>query len=211
MTMDTYDVYVSLLKNHVAARNKKFSESHLTGARLVGNSEIKNPLKWYIENLIEDPKGLIIIGPHGVGKTTLMYCLSKIFTIYVEPFPTLFRAFQNKEIPVSRYYRNLRTRTAFSNSTGDDTTLTIYQCWDCFDDVGSLDEKIVDFGNAINPFQEIILNRYIHFERTGEILRTFVTSNLNDEGFIKNYGLQTWDRLREMCHVIVLDGESLRG
>ncbi len=206
--MDNYKRLISDINNHVKQRSKRdLILDNISSARMIGQPNVKNPIAQHVE--CNSDKGLLLIGNPGVGKTTIMLCLAKIKPINFVSFPILFRAIQNKTVSLSSFFKNSRTRIdEFDNDAGLECKTT--KLIDCFDDVGAIDDEVIDFGNRINPFKEIVLNRYYHYEVTGEMQTMCVTSNLNDDGFIQKYGAQTWDRLREMCCIIIMSGKSLR-
>lgn len=78
-----------------------------------------------------------------------------------------------------------------------------------FDDLGT-EQKANNYGKATEIFKRIIEDRYDKWKYTG--LRTHFTTNLDNKEMIERYGERAYDRLKEMCSLILypFDG-SKRG
>lgn len=143
------------------------------------------------EALELDPnKGLLIMGPVGVGKTYLMnqYLNNKNKGHWVEP---------------NKIRRGIETHgfSYFDQFQWDHLTL---------DDLGKETEMVNVFGSKFFPGQELIDLRHGVFQRTAGQNRTCFTTNLNRELLKEVYGERCYSRLVEMCNFIALTGEDLR-
>lgn len=149
-----------------------------------------------------DPKkGLMMYGPVGCGKTTLM-------NFFRNNQVSSFLLFSARQIAaeygkfgfdsISRY------RTLIPTS---DITRTFGQgaLGICFDDLGTeVDKK--HYGNESNVMAEILLNRYDNQKNlTG---KTHVTTNLNTTELEERYGYRVRSRAREMFNVVIFDEKS---
>lgn len=77
----------------------------------------------------------------------------------------------------------------------------------CFDDFGA-EGDAYHYGNKVNVMEEILQDRYEAFGRYG--MRTYITTNLNEEEIEGAYGTRVISRLREMCNFLVLKGQDRR-
>ena len=138
-----------------------------------------------------DPnKGLLIMGPVGVGKTTLLnkYLENKNRGHWIEP------AFIGRGLVThgTEYFRQFEQ---------DHFTL---------DDLGKESETFTHYGHTFFPGQDMIDIRHNVFTRTAGRNRTCFTTNLNQEGLKERYGERCYSRLTEMCNFIALVGEDFR-
>ena len=173
------------------------------------NEAVIDQLCYYFamdEKFTGDPKkGIMLIGKPGVGKTHLMNFFVKnpkasymvpTCKIIAEKYATKWSSEEKSTI---EYYSELK-RADFGHQW-DQTYLGF-----CFGDLGA--ETVASyFGNRRNVIEEIIFNRYeanlpFHF--------THFTTNLNAKELEDKYGARFRDRVREMCNVFNLTGESFR-
>ena len=132
-------------------------------------------------------KGLLIRGSIGSGKTLALKIIQQL----------------NKNFAID----NIRDVVANFNISGFDGIEHYIKRLDrVFDDIGA--ENIGKYyGNDTNVTQELILRRYESFQSKGLI--THFTTNLGGNNEIMEaYGERVYDRLREMCTLIVLGNNS---
>ncbi|RKD18994.1 hypothetical protein BCY91_14045 [Pelobium manganitolerans] len=146
-------------------------------------------------------KGIMIVGPVGCGKTTMLSFFRKNT---VNSFRVLscrdvageYTEMKDGGNDVLQYYSGL-----FSVPRGQ-----FYNQADIgafFDDLGTESVK-KHFGNEVNVMQEVILNRYDRGIRN----KTHFTTNLNAEAIGEYYGARVRSRLREMCNIITFPDHS---
>jgi hypothetical protein len=141
---------------------------------------------------IELQKGILLTGPIGVGKTSMMNLL-RLF----EPEPTRFIMKNCRNISfefirdgydiIHKYSRN-----SFKPNTHSPVTY-------CFDDLGA-ENNLKYFGNECNVMAEILLSRYDQF--ISRNLITHITTNLSASEIETLYGNRLRSRLREMLNLI---------
>ena len=137
---------------------------------------------WLTDN---QGKGLVLIGPPGVGKSEI--CMKVI--------PLMFRIALHKVF--SRYQA-----TALCNEATYRTTLR--QRFIAIDDFG-IEGTFYDYGNPHIVFSEIVDG----IEKRGTLL--IANTNLTMVEIKAKYGLRTFDRLRANMYVVVIREKSLRG
>lgn len=72
------------------------------------------------------------------------------------------------------------------------------------DDLGCEQADVKLYGNTVSPMAEIICERY------DRMLTTIFTTNELASDFKKIYGDRIADRMREMCEVVKMEGDSFR-
>jgi len=153
-----------------------------------------------------DPlKGIMLSGKPGVGKTHLMNTFIKnpkasyivpTCKIISEKYATNWVSEDKNTI---EYYSELK-RADFGHQWDQQ------QLGTCFGDLGA-ESDASSYGNKRNVIEEIVFNRY---ESGIPNYYTHFTTNFNPEEIEKRYGSRLRDRIREMCNVFVLSGESFR-
>lgn len=140
-------------------------------------------------------KGLLLIGPIGCGKTSLMELLKQFLPQQLH-YPILSTRsiaseFNKEGFPVIQQYSN-REKVI------------------CLDDLG-VESNMKHFGNECNTIGEILLNRYDLMMRTGIV--THATTNLNAHELESLYGNRVRSRLRSMFNLIPFgsDAKDKRG
>ncbi|RCW93634.1 P-loop NTPase family protein [Winogradskyella arenosi] len=146
-------------------------------------------------------KGLIIIGGVGIGKTAYLKCFENIFhrfsSLRFKGYSAkhLVREFEKCTSPLDKdlFYNEIDRKRIF------------------IDDIGS--EKDASNYGIINLIGEIISDRYDKNQKTF-LTTNFINANHNVEDTLqalgKRYGHRNYDRLFEMCNIIVFTGQSMR-
>ncbi|MGL1885501.1 MAG: ATPase [Reichenbachiella sp.] len=149
---------------------------------------------------IDHEKGLLITGPIGCGKTTLMNLFRYITAKYsphvmVSCRKVSFQFIQEGYGVIQKY-----SDCAFRKGKEELDPIT-----HCFDDLG-LENNLKYYGNDCNVMSEILLSRYEHFIETGML--THITTNLNSTEIEKLYGNRVRSRMRESFNVIAFDSNT---
>lgn len=143
---------------------------------------------------ISHRKGLLISGPVGCGKTSLMKLfatltpLSKSFIVKPAREVTMEFSKQGYDV-IHRYSRSIRSPKPI-----------------CFDDIG-IEPPMRYFGDHVNVIGEILLSRYELFVSKG--VQTHATTNLNADEIEARYGARVRSRLREMFNLIAFPADAI--
>ncbi|MFZ9029529.1 MAG: ATPase [Crocinitomicaceae bacterium] len=140
---------------------------------------------------IDLDKGILLNGPVGCGKTSLM-TLMRHFTypghnFIIKTTRDIASEFNQEGYTVIPKYGK--------------TSNKIY----CFDDLG-VENNMKYFGNECNTIAEILLQRYELHVFEGTI--THATTNLNSNELEQLYGDRVRSRLRSMCNLITFNRGS---
>ena len=150
------------------------------------------------ENNINLFKGILLTGPVGCGKTSLMnlmrYLLPPSFSHRMKSCREVAFEYANEGYPVIRRY----TKKCFQFDSPLPITI-------CFDDLG-LETEMQYFGNPCNTMAEVLLSRYDYF--ISHKMFTHITTNLNSNEIEERYGKRVRSRLREMFNLIAFNSEA---
>lgn len=190
-----YDLKQSMLflekmgKHHYGDRFRIHSEDRLLIYKLLiyAIRDEENCAK----HKIDLDKGILLTGPIGCGKTSLMH-LIKYFMPADQGYvmkPAREVAFEFNSHGHEIIQRHAKPRPTF-----------------CFDDLG-VEQTIKHYGNECNVMAEILLSRYDLFVSCN--VKTHATTNLNAEELEKLYGNRVRSRMREMFNLVAFGKEAV--
>ncbi|MEQ8239469.1 MAG: ATPase [Cyclobacteriaceae bacterium] len=144
-------------------------------------------------------KGILLTGPVGCGKTTLMNLLKHIHPPHKQfvMVPTRKIAYEFSEygIKTIHKYTTQSFRTQGANVLPKDY---------CFDDLG-VETSLPHFGASLNVMAEILLGRYDLF--VSHQMLTYITTNLSVIEIEEFYGNRVRSRMREMLNVLAFKAD----
>lgn len=138
---------------------------------------------------IDPNKGILLSGPVGCGKTSLMKLLRHIVPHY-KPYEVI----PARNITFSFNNIGFKTIEEYGNSN-----------FYCFDDLG-VETTGRHFGKDCNVMGEILLSRYDLFLKRN--IKTHATTNLNAQELEERYGSRVRSRMRQLFNLIAFSKES---
>jgi len=135
---------------------------------------------------IDTSKGLLLSGPIGSGKTTLMKLLRTIV-----PHQKPYKIIPSRNVVFGFNHLGYKTIEDY----GDTHYL-------CFDDLG-IEPLGRHYGKDCNVMGEIILSRYELF--LNHKIKTHITTNLNAQELEERYGNRVRSRMRELFNLIAFE------
>ena len=142
-------------------------------------------------NLNIDPnKGVLLSGPVGCGKTSLMKLLR-----HIVPHQKSYELIPARNITFAFNNIGYKTIQEYGNSS-----------FYCFDDLG-VETTGRHFGKDCNVMGEILLSRYDLFLQRK--IRTHATTNLNAQELEERYGNRVRSRMRQLFNLIAFDKGSM--
>lgn len=135
---------------------------------------------------IDPNKGILLSGPVGCGKTSLMKLLRHL-TPHFKPYQVM----PCRNITFTFNHIGYRIIEDYGNSQ-----------FYCFDDLG-VEPKGRHFGQDCNVMGEILLSRYDLFTKMG--LRTHATTNQNAQELEERYGNRVRSRMRKLFNLVTFD------
>lgn len=140
---------------------------------------------------IDLTKGILLSGPVGCGKTTLMALMK-----YVTKQRNRFHIKNCRDISFEFIKEGYEVIHRYSR--GNQNENKNY----CFDDLG-VEQNLKYYGNECNVMAEIILSRYDLF--VAKKVQTHLTTNLSASEIETAYGNRVRSRLRVMLNLIAFD------
>ena len=142
-------------------------------------------------------KGILLTGPIGCGKTTLMTLMK-----HLAPADNKFIVKPCRDISFEFIHDGYQIIHKYSIGKLYQSEPRTY----CFDDLGT-ENNLKYFGNECNVMAEILLSRYDLF--ISKKLKTHITTNLSANEIEKQYGNRVRSRLRELCNLIAFDNVTI--
>ncbi len=136
-----------------------------------------------------DPdKGILLSGPVGCGKTTLMKLLR-----HLVPSQRPYEIIPCRNITFSFNHLGFKTIEDYGNTK-----------FFCFDDLG-VEQPGRFYGKNLNVMGEVLLSRYELYIQSKHKLKTHATTNLNAEELEERYGNRVRSRMRELFNLIAFE------
>ncbi|MBZ9631561.1 ATPase [Salegentibacter sp. LM13S] len=137
---------------------------------------------------IDINKGILLSGPVGCGKTSLMKLLR-----HLVPAQRPYEMIPCRNVTFSFNHLGYKTIEDYGNSK-----------YFCFDDLG-VEPFGRFYGKDLNVMGEVLLSRYELFLETNGKLKTHATTNLNAEELEERYGNRVRSRMRELFNLVAFD------
>ena len=137
---------------------------------------------------IDVEKGILLSGPVGSGKTTLMKLLR-----HLVPLQRPYEMIPSRNVTFSFNHLGYRTIEDYGNTK-----------FFCFDDLG-VEPPGRFYGKDLNVMGEVLLSRYELFLQTNKKLKTHATNNLSADELEERYGHRVRSRMRELFNLIAFD------
>lgn len=142
-------------------------------------------------------KGILLSGPVGCGKTSLMNLMK-----HLTPLEHKFSVKPCRDISFEFIQDGYQIIHKYSiGKLYESQPKTI-----CFDDLG-VENNLKYYGNECNVMAEILLSRYDIF--ISKKLQTHITTNLSASEIESHYGNRVRSRLRELCNLIAFDRSAI--
>ncbi|HEY9124843.1 MAG TPA: hypothetical protein PK252_04350 [Bacteroidales bacterium] len=135
-------------------------------------------------------KGILLSGPVGCGKTSLMNIIR-----HIQPLEERFVMKTCRDVSFEFIQEGYSVIHKYSKQSFKNDIPRTY----CFDDLGT-ENSLKYFGNDCNVMAEILLSRYELF--VSRQMFTHLTTNLNSSEIEDIYGARIRSRLREQFNLI---------
>ncbi len=140
---------------------------------------------------IDIDKGILLSGPVGCGKTSLMKLLR-----HIVPLQRPYEIIPCRNVTFSFNHLGFKTIEDYGNTK-----------FFCFDDLG-IEPLGRYFGKDLNVMGEVLLSRFELYQQSKCKIKTHATTNLNAEELEERYGNRVRSRMREMFNLIAFDKGS---
>lgn len=145
-------------------------------------------------------KGILLSGPIGCGKTSLMYLFK-----YIAPEGNKYYVKSCREVSFEFIKEGYEVITRYSKPRLHQKRAGTI----CFDDLGT-ESNLKYFGNECNVMGEILLSRYdsfCHLQQSRRVI-THLTTNLSASEIEQLYGNRIRSRLRESFNLVAFSNNS---
>ncbi len=139
---------------------------------------------------IDPDKGILLTGPVGCGKTSLMKLLR-----HIVPHQKPYKVIPCRNLVFGFNHLGYKTIEDY----GDDKFF-------CFDDLG-IEPIGRHYGKDCNVMGEILLSRHDLFLSSG--IKTHATTNLNALELEENYGNRVRSRMRQLFNLVAFDSKTI--
>ena len=179
------------------------------GYNMVDNSEIRHHISAVSHFLSENDKhfGLILLGPVGGGKTTIVRAMQNLVGKLAENNDELINIDRNQYTTGNKVKIEMIEATEVANvfkmSEKEFNELCCKPIL-AIDDLGVEPTDVMSYGNIISPLSRLLEKRY------EARLFTIITSNLAPQDITRKYGARIGDRLSEYCKIDFSNDKSYR-
>lgn len=169
------------------------------------NRHLINSLFYYVNGkshprfMLDPKKGVLLFGPVGTGKSTIIRILGELLRLNGQGYATINCSY------LTTQYASTGLE-ALNSSTFNETEVGYKPVNRAFDELGREPRPAKYYGNDLNVMQYILQCRY----EIRDKVRTFATTNLRPEGLSDLYGQYIADRVGEMFTLVELKGKSRR-
>ena len=140
---------------------------------------------------IDIEKGILLSGPVGCGKTSLMKLLR-----HIVPMQRPYEMIPCRNVTFSFNHLGFKTVEEYGNTK-----------FYCFDDLG-VEPAGRFYGKDLNVMGEVLLSRYELYLDTKHKIKTHATTNLNAEELEERYGNRVRSRMRELFNLIAFETKA---
>ena len=140
---------------------------------------------------IDPHKGILLSGPVGCGKTSLMKLIPCIV-----PSQPAYEMIPSRNVTFSFNHIGYKAIEDYGDSKSF-----------CFDDLG-VEPAGRFYGKDCNVLGEVLLSRYELYLKTKRKIKTHATTNLNAEELEERYGNRVRSRMRELFNLIAFEKKS---
>lgn len=137
---------------------------------------------------IDIDKGILLSGPVGCGKTSLMKLLR-----HIVPLQRPYEIIPCRNVTFSFNHLGFKTIEEYGNTK-----------FFCFDDLG-IEPPGRFYGKDLNVMGEVLLSRYELYRQTKYRMKTHATTNLNAEELEERYGNRVRSRMRELFNLVAFE------
>ncbi len=175
--------------------NAFFKQYEKDFGKIIADDKYKDTLEKIFYSFLNH-ESVLVIGPVGCGKTSILRTIANIFTIAKDPDYQSFGI-----APATRIASELKIESIFKKYTNPIKGGILKNAGWIYDDIGTEEDSNI-YGNKSNVIQEIVTILDNSHDMKGKF---HFTSNLGYDQLKERYGERIISRLNGMCNVIIFD------